>query len=134
MDSVAGLLRKEGVNVHDIPCQSDQLSCICGKWQCRWGSIGDHLCEGMSHSRGGFLQCLYMNGVPRGPSYLCALLLCSFLGTTCADGLVQREVFLLKEVLNGVAVQEAFNYLVLKCSFECKEQSISCKSWPTPGS
>ena len=81
---------------------------------------------------GGFPQCLYMNGVPRGPSYLCALLICSFLGTTCADGLVQREVFLLKEVLNGVAVQEAFNYLVSKCSFKCKEQSISCKSGQLP--
>ena len=29
---------------------------------------------------GGFQQCLYLNGVPRGPSYLCSLLLCSFLG------------------------------------------------------
>ena len=44
---------------------------------------------------GGFPQCLYVNGVPRGFSYLCSSLICSFLGTTCADGLVQREVFLL---------------------------------------
>ena len=81
---------------------------------------------------GGFPQCLYMNGVSRGPSYLCSLLICSFLGTTCADGLVQREVFLLKEVLNVVAIQEAFNYLVSKCSFKCKEPSISCKSGQLP--
>ena len=52
VDSVAGFLREEGIDVHDIPCQNGQLSCICGNWQCRWGSIGDHLCEGWSHSRG----------------------------------------------------------------------------------
>ena len=84
-DSIAGLLQEEGVNLHDIPSQSDQLSCICGKWQCRWGSVSNHLCGATaSVGPGGFPQCLYMNGVPRGSSYLCLLLLCSFLGLLLA--------------------------------------------------
>ena len=85
-DSIAGLLREEGVNLHDIPCQSDQLSCICGKWQCRWGSIGNHLCRAIARAGpGGFPQCLYLNWVPRGSSYLYSLLLCSFLGLLLAE-------------------------------------------------